>query len=75
MIYSKFGTALSLVSKTTSASGAVSVQATVEGTADTHEYNPADLKADDGLAEINAAVAKLPLKVFDNKSTRRAKRL
>jgi len=51
------------------------VQATVDGTADTHEYNPADLKADDGLAEINAAVAKLPLKVFDNKSTRRAKRL
>jgi hypothetical protein len=73
MIYSKFGTALALVSKTESASGGVSVQATADGTADIHEYNLADLTADDGQAEIKAAVAKLPLKVFENKSGRRRK--
>jgi hypothetical protein len=71
MIYSRFGTALALVSKTESAGGRVSVQATADGATDVHEYNVADLKADDGLAEINAAVAKLPLKVFENKSGRR----
>lgn len=71
MIYSRFGTALSLVSKTQSASGVVSIQATSAGTTDTREYTLADLKADNGLAEINAAVAKLPLKVFENKSGRR----
>jgi hypothetical protein len=75
MIYSKFGTALSLISKTLSASGAVSLQARVEGSTDTHEYNPTDLKADGGMAEINEAVAKLPLKVFENKHERRARRL
>ncbi len=71
MIYSRFGTALSLVSKTQSASGVVSIQATSAGTTDTREYTLADLKADNGLAEINAAVAKLPQKVFENKSGRR----
>jgi hypothetical protein len=40
---------------------------------DVHEYKLADLTADDGLTEINAAVAKLPLKVFENKSGRRRK--
>ena len=75
MIYSKFGTALAIVSKTENASGQVSVQATADGTADIHEYNLADLKADGGLTEINAAVAKLPLKVFENKSGRRRKPL
>jgi hypothetical protein len=75
MIYSRFGTKLALVSKTESDSGRVSVQATAEGTADIHEYNLADLTADDGPTEINAAVAKLPLKAFENKSGRRRKPL
>ena len=73
MIYSKFGTALTLVSKTENASGQISIQATVDGTTDLHEYNLADLKADDGLSEINAAVAKLPPQVFENKGERRRK--
>ena len=72
MIYSKFGTALSLVSKTESAGG-VSVQATVAGMSDLLEYKLTDLKADEGMAEINAAVAKLPLKIFENNSGRRRK--
>jgi len=73
MIYSKFGTALALVSKTQSDGGQVAVQATADGTSDIHEYKLTDLTADQGSTEINAAVAKLPLKVFENKSGRRRK--
>ena len=75
MIYSRFGTVLTLVSKTESESGKVSVQATTEGSADLHEYHVGDLTADDGSSEIDAAVAKLPMKVFENKSGRRRKPL
>ena len=71
MIYSKFGTELALVSKTASASGRVSVQATSGGTTDVREYDLSDLKADDGLTEVNAAVARLPFKVFENNVRRR----
>lgn len=72
MIYSRFGTPLALVSKTQSAGGRVAVQATAGGTADTREYDPAaDLTADDGRTEIDAAVAQLPLKVFENNGRRR----
>jgi len=71
MIYSKFGTELTLVSKTVNVGGAVCVQATVVDTTNVHEYMLTDLKADEGMSEINAAVAKLPLKVFENKSGRR----
>ena len=73
MIYSRFGTTLTLVSKTESDAGLVSVQATANGTADEHEYKLTELTADDGSTEINAAVAKLPTKVFENKSGRRRK--
>ena len=73
MIYSKFGTELVLVSRTQSAAGQVFVQATGEGMSDVHEYKLGDLTADDGSEEINAAVAKLPLKVFENKNGRRRK--
>jgi len=75
MIYSKFGSKLTLVSKIEGESGKVSVQATTDGTAEMHDYNVSDLKADGGLTEINEAVAKLPLKVFENKSGRRRKPL
>ena len=75
MIYSRYGTALTLVSKTESDSGMTSVQARTEGTADLHEYKLTELTADNGSTEINAAVAKLPMKVFENKSGRRRKPL
>ena len=75
MIYSKFGTQLALVSKVEGAGGRVRVQATVDGTPEVHEYELADLKADDGLTEINAAVAALPAKVFENRSGRRRRPL
>jgi hypothetical protein len=72
MIYSKFGTALTLISKTESAS-IISVQATSGGTPDTREYKLSDLKADGGTAEISDAIAKLPMKVFENATGRRRK--
>jgi hypothetical protein len=70
MIYSRFGTQLTLISKTVSDGGRVSVQATTDGTADTHDYNVVDLKADDGMNEINAAVAKLPFRVVGTNTLR-----
>jgi hypothetical protein len=75
MIYSKFGTLLALVSKTESVGGRVRVQATVDGTPEIHEYELTDLKADDGLTEINAAVSALPPKVFENRAARRRRPL
>jgi peroxiredoxin family protein len=74
MIYSKFGTPLVLTSKTESA-GRVTVHATTDGTSDIHEYKLTDLTADDGMPEITAAVAKLPLKVMENQTGRRRKPL
>jgi hypothetical protein len=73
MIYSKFGTTLTLITKTQNAAGKVSVQATSPGSTDVLEYNATDLKADDGLPEITAALAKLPLKIFENTTGRRRK--
>ena len=70
MIYSRFGTLLTLVSKQENSNGKLSVQATSEGTADIREYHVGDLKADEGLAEINQAVAKLNWKVFPKKANR-----
>jgi hypothetical protein len=49
MIYSKFGSQLTLVTKTVTDGGRVSVQATTDGTTDIHDYNVVDLKADDGM--------------------------
>lgn len=75
MIYSKFGTPLTLLSKTESPGGRVMVQAAEIGhVADIHEYALADLKADEGMSEINAAVAALPAKVLGNNDTRKRRR-
>ena len=73
MIYSRFGAELTLLSKTESVRGWVSVQATTGGKGAILDYNLGDLKADFGLNEINAAVAKLPLKAFESKSGPRRK--
>jgi hypothetical protein len=70
MIYSRFGTQLTLINKTESEGGRVSVQATADGSADIHDYNVVDLKADDGMNEINAAVAKLPSRVVGTNTQR-----
>jgi len=69
VIYSKFGTILSPLSKSKDASGRLSVQATAGDTTDVREYQITDLKADEGLDEINETVAKLPLKVVPARPT------
>ena len=71
MIYSKFESRLTPISKTQDAGGRITIQATADGEADVHEYLVRDLKADDGLAEINAVVDKLPWKVFKKQERRR----
>ena len=60
MIYSKFGSKLMLITKTQSDGGRVSVQVKIDETANIHEYDVVDLKADDGINEINEAAGKLP---------------
>jgi hypothetical protein len=67
MLYSKFGSMLKLISKSEDASGRLSVQATSGDTNDIREYPITDLKADEGLAEINETVATLPFKVVEKK--------
>jgi len=62
VLYSKFGSRLTPVSKCEDASGRITVQATAEDTSDIREYRITDLKADDGSSEINEIISKLPLK-------------
>jgi hypothetical protein len=68
MIYSRFGTKLTPVSKKQDASGRISIQVAVEGMSDLRNYAVADLKADDGMPEINEAVTKLPWQNLQSKS-------
>ena len=74
MIFSKFGCKLSLVSKSEDASGRVWVQGTADESPDIREF-AADLKADEGLGEINRAIAQLPPKVVGTKVERRRQTL
>lgn len=60
MIYSRFGTKLTPIDKKQDASGRVTIQATAEGGGDPRNYALTDLKADDGMTEINDLVSKLP---------------
>jgi hypothetical protein len=66
VLYSKFGSRLTPVSKSEDANGRITIQATAEDTTDVREYQITDLKADDGSAEINEAIQKLPAKVIAN---------
>jgi hypothetical protein len=71
MIYSRFGTKLTPVSKEQDASGRISIQVTVEGVTDVRSYAITELKADDGMPEINEAVSKLPWRIAETKTQRR----
>ncbi|HYE21556.1 MAG TPA: hypothetical protein VEA69_24130 [Tepidisphaeraceae bacterium] len=62
MIFSRFGTRITLVSKSEDAAGQLRLQGTGEGMEGVREYGRADLKADDGGPEIDAAIAALPWK-------------
>jgi hypothetical protein len=61
MIYSRFGSKLTLISKSENREGALSVQATCEGREGVRTYGRAEMTADNGKPEIDAAVAALPL--------------
>jgi hypothetical protein len=60
MIYSRFGTRLTPIDKQEDGSGRITIQATVEGAGDPRSYLLTELKADDGMTEINEVVSKLP---------------
>jgi hypothetical protein len=60
MIYSRFGSKLTLISKGQDSDGQLSVQATCEGMEGVRAYRRGEMTADDGNPEIDAAVAKLP---------------
>jgi hypothetical protein len=62
VIYSRFGTELTLKSKSEDSSGQVLIHAMCAGMQEIREYHRADLTADDGPREIDAAIAKLPTK-------------
>jgi len=64
MLYSKFGSRLTLLSKSEGASERVTVHGTAENNTDVREYQITDLKADGGSAEIDEVIAQLPLKVI-----------
>ena len=66
MLYSKFGSRLTPISKCEDANGRITVQATAEDTTDVREYQITDLKADDGSTEIDEVIKNLPLKVIEN---------
>ena len=63
MIYSRFGTQLTLKSKSEDSSGQVLIHAMCAGMEEIREYHRADLTADNGPREIDAAIAKLPARV------------
>jgi hypothetical protein len=76
MLYSRFGTPLTPISKQKDAAGRISIQATADGgSGDVHHYSIGDLKADDGMNEINDAVGKLPWRVVETRRQRRDERL
>ena len=60
VIYSKFGSRLTLLSRLHDNNGRLAIRASVEGVVDTRDFALADLKADAGMPEINGAVEKLP---------------
>jgi hypothetical protein len=71
MIFSKFGCALHLVSKSEDGGGRVFVQGTADGSPDIREFAAADLKADEGPGEINRVLAQLPPKAVGGNVQRR----
>ena len=70
MIYSRFGSTLTLIDKHQDGNGRLSIHATAQGAAEVREYSIGDFTADAGLTEINDAVAKLPWRVIEKKLQR-----
>lgn len=70
MIYSRFGTVLTLLSKVRQDDGQVAVQASALGTPVIRDYRLGDMMADEGATEIDAAIAGLPWRVIQKKAKR-----
>jgi len=62
MIFSRFGTKITPVSKSEDAAGQICIHATCAGMEGPREYRRADLVADNGNPEIDALIEKLPWK-------------
>jgi hypothetical protein len=75
MIYSKFGSKLTPISKSKDAGDRVYVQVTADGSPDLREYPAGELKADEGCNESDQVVSKLPWKVVGSKVERRRQTL
>jgi hypothetical protein len=65
MLYSRFGTKLTPLSKERDASGTISLQATAEGMDGIRTYAMNELMADDGMPEINETLEILPWRVVE----------
>ena len=65
MLYSRFGTKLTPLSKEQDANGTISMQATAEGMDGIRTYAMNELMADDGMPEINETLGMLPWRVVD----------
>jgi hypothetical protein len=75
VIYSRFGTPLTPLSKHQDASGRISIQASAKGMEGVRDYALAELTADEGMPEIDAAAAKLPWRVIEKKTPPRSRRV
>ena len=62
MIFSRFGTPITPISKSEDAAGQICIHATCPGMEGPREYRRADLVADKGNPEIDALIATLPWK-------------
>ncbi len=74
MIYSRFGTKLTLLNKSQGAGGRISIHATAEGGDGVRDYAVTDLTADGGLGEINDTVDKLAWHVPETSAAPRGQR-
>ena len=70
MIYTRFGSTITLHSKRQEGNGRLSIRATSRGPTELREYDVGDLEADGGFTEIDEAVAKLPWKSVQQKAKR-----
>jgi hypothetical protein len=65
MLYSRFGTKLTPLSKERDANGTISLQASAEGMDGIRTYAMNELMADDGMPEINETLDILPWRVVE----------
>lgn len=70
MIYTRFGSTITLHSKRQEGNGRLSIQATSRDPGEVREYDVGDLEADGGFTEIDEAVARLPWESVQQRAAR-----